>query len=63
MIPKSAEGRYRGILYFKLNFVEKGAPNWPKAEKGGNYIFNLILLQNEPQIGRRSIKGEIMFSI
>jgi hypothetical protein len=33
---------------FLLNFVEKLAPNRPKADKGENYILNLILLKNEP---------------
>jgi hypothetical protein len=31
--------------------------------KEGYYIINLILKKNEPQIGRRPIKGDIIFSI
>jgi hypothetical protein len=40
MNPKSAEGRRRGILQFKFNFDEKLTQYWPKADEGGNYIFN-----------------------
>ena len=33
----------------------------PKADKGGYYIFDSILIKNELQIGRRSIKGDLIF--
>ena len=35
------------------------------ADKGGYYIYNFILLKNEPQIGRRPIKVDflLIFSI
>ena len=38
-------------------------PDRPKADKEGEYILNLILLKNEPQIGRRSIKRDFMLII
>ena len=63
MRPESAEGRKRGIKHFRFNFDDKLTPNRPKAEDGGYYIFNLILMRNEPQIGRRPIKGDIKFFI
>jgi hypothetical protein len=52
---KTAESLYREILYFAFHFFEKCAPNRPKADKGGYYIFYSILLKNEPQIGQRPI--------
>ena len=48
MRPESAEGRKRGIKHFRFNFDDKLTPNRPKAEDGGYYIFNLILMRNEP---------------
>ena len=45
-----------GILCFKFNFIGE-------AVKGQNCIFKLILLKNQPQIGRRPIKGNFMFQI
>jgi hypothetical protein len=36
-------------------------PNRPKTDKGRYYILNLILLKNEPQIGRRPIMKKIIF--
>ena len=33
----------------------------PKADKGRYYIFDYILMKNELQIGRRSIKGDLIF--
>jgi hypothetical protein len=33
------------------------------ADKRGFYVNYLMLLQNEPQIGRRPIKGSIIFFI
>jgi hypothetical protein len=63
MSLKSAEGRCRGISHFKFNCVAKWIPNRLKADIGGYYIFNLILLGNEPQIGRSPIKSDILFFI
>jgi hypothetical protein len=37
------------------------SPNRPKADKKGFYVLNL--LKNEPEIGLRPIKGDIMFKI
>ena len=48
---------------FSFNFVEKWAPNRPKADKKRFYAFNLILSKNEPQIGRKPIKRDFMFFI
>ena len=39
------------------------SPNRPKADKRGFYVNDLILLKNEPQIGRKPIKEDIIFSI
>jgi hypothetical protein len=49
----------RGGFIFCLRMSPKSA----KADNSGFYVFNLILLQNEPQIGRWSIKGDFMFII
>ena len=48
-------------MCFLFKFVKKLEQNRPKAGKGGYYIFNLILMKNKPQIGRRPIKGDIKF--
>jgi hypothetical protein len=55
--------RYHQIfkLYFLFNFIEKWASNRPKADKRGFYVNYLILLKNEPQIGSRPIKRDIIF--
>ena len=50
-------------IKFLFYFIEKWAPNRPKADKKGYYIYYLILLKNEAQIGRRPIKGDIIFLI
>jgi hypothetical protein len=50
--PKASNG---GSM-FLFNFVEKRAPNRPKANNGGFYIYNLILVKNDPKIGCRRIK-------
>ena len=39
------------------------SPNPPKADKAGFNVLNLNFLKNDPQIGRRPIKGEIIFLI
>jgi hypothetical protein len=47
-----------GFLCFVVNFVEKWAQNRSKADKTGFHVLYLILLKNEPQIGRRPIKWD-----
>ena len=51
------------ILCFLFNFVKKWAPNRLKADEGRYYIFNLILMKNEPQIGWRPIKEILNFLV
>ena len=51
------------ISCFIFNYVKKGAPNWPMADKGGYYIFNLMLMKNELQIGRRPTKRNLILNI
>ena len=36
-------------------------PKSAEGRKKGYLIYNLILLNNEPQTGRRPIKGDFMF--
>jgi hypothetical protein len=59
--PKIGRRPIKGKIIFLSNFVKKRAPNRPKADKGGFYICNLILLKNEPQIGGKPIKGDFIF--
>ena len=59
----SAEGQQKGILCFLFKFVKKWAPNRPKADKRGIYVFLFNFEENEHQIGRRPIKSDLMFFI
>ena len=61
MSSKSAEGQQKGILCFLFKFVKKWAPNRPKADKKGFYVFLFNFGENEAQIGWRPIKGDILF--
>jgi hypothetical protein len=49
------------IALFCREFVTEFL-NYPKADKKGFYVFYLILLKNEPQIGRRPMKGDFLFN-
>jgi hypothetical protein len=40
--PQICRRPIKEILRFLFNFVEKLAPNRPKADKGGYYILNSI---------------------
>jgi hypothetical protein len=43
---------------FFIKFGWKWALNRPKADKRTFYVFYLIMLKNEPKIGRRPIEGD-----
>jgi hypothetical protein len=60
MSTKSVDSRKREILCFKFKFGEKRDPNLPKANKGVYNFFNFTFSKNEPEIGERPIKGEIV---
>jgi hypothetical protein len=51
----------RYLIIFILN--DLGRIKFKMADKRGFYVFYLILLKNEPQIGQRPIKGDSMFLI
>ena len=54
---KILEENYR--IFFKIRLY--GAPNRPKPNKGGFYLFNLNLLKNDLQICLRPIKGDFIY--
>jgi hypothetical protein len=49
------------VFNFSFIFVEKMSSKSAESDKREFFVFNSILLTNEPQIGRRPIKGGIIF--
>jgi hypothetical protein len=61
MSPKSAEGRFKGVLCFNLKFA-KNAPRIGQRPIKESFMFLIkICEKNQPQLGRRPITGSFMF--